>query len=378
MMSFYRRSKPAFGSFLHQISPQKHPNYICSPGTNTVPSKSFSLFLSASKPNPSSYQRFSTKWKNYYKHVENRYQFLVFPLRKVLNFLIGSSLLVSLYYVNLESVPESKRVRLVLLPSAMDKKIGEFLAENVIKNVYKVLPDTSSEYVRANLILENVVKGLEIQLKNPTKVQTSFKLKPMIQHLEGLKWEILVVDKASAHAYSLPGGKIVINTGLLKLVKTDAEIATFVAREVASVFTRNYAEYLTKEIGICIVKLIGFIPYVIFSYIIHMPEVVDRIFVHHRGLYWHQVTNAFETDGFSLLLMARAGYDPRVVSQVYYRYGHLLKDPLFDRLPAKTRAELLARVARTVPLAIYMEKQAIGSSSKGKSIEPSAETPKNI
>jgi len=52
------------------------------------------------------------------------------------------------------------------------------------------------------------------------------------QHLEGLNWEVLVVDEPTINAFCAPGGKIVVFTGLLKHFKTDAEIATVIGHEV--------------------------------------------------------------------------------------------------------------------------------------------------
>lgn len=53
-------------------------------------------------------------------------------------------------------------------------------------------------------------------------------------HLENLKWEVLVVDKDVMNAFCLPGGKIVVFTGLLKQFRSDPEIATVLAHEVGS------------------------------------------------------------------------------------------------------------------------------------------------
>lgn len=51
-------------------------------------------------------------------------------------------------------------------------------------------------------------------------------------HLESLKWEVLVVDQDIMNAFCLPGGKIVVFTGLLKHFRSDSEIATVLAHEV--------------------------------------------------------------------------------------------------------------------------------------------------
>ena len=49
---------------------------------------------------------------------------------------------------------------------------------------------------------------------------------------DGLDWEILVVNKPDLNAFCLPGGKIVVFTGLFDHFKRDAEIATIIGHEV--------------------------------------------------------------------------------------------------------------------------------------------------
>lgn len=53
-------------------------------------------------------------------------------------------------------------------------------------------------------------------------------------HLDGLNWEVLVVNEPIVNAFCLPGGKIVVFTGLFKHFKSDAEIATIIGHEVMS------------------------------------------------------------------------------------------------------------------------------------------------
>lgn len=52
------------------------------------------------------------------------------------------------------------------------------------------------------------------------------------KHLEGLNWEVIVVRDDMVNAFCLPGGKIVVFTGLIDNFKTDPEIATVIGHEV--------------------------------------------------------------------------------------------------------------------------------------------------
>ena len=58
-------------------------------------------------------------------------------------------------------------------------------------------------------------------------------------HLENLKWEIIVVDEDVMNAFCLPGGKVVVFTGLLKQFRSDAEVSTVLGHEVSIFCIQN-------------------------------------------------------------------------------------------------------------------------------------------
>ncbi|QHO57796.1 Mitochondrial metalloendopeptidase [Arachis hypogaea] len=71
----------------------------------------------------------------------------------------------------------------------------------------------------------------EDEILDDSWVQQSRKKGPATSHLNGLNWEVLVVNELDVNAFWLPGGKIVVYTGLLEHFKSDAEIATIIGHE---------------------------------------------------------------------------------------------------------------------------------------------------
>lgn len=53
------------------------------------------------------------------------------------------------------------------------------------------------------------------------------------------QWEVTVFEKDEANAFALPGGKIGVYTGLLKVAKTQDQLATVIGHEVAHVLARH-------------------------------------------------------------------------------------------------------------------------------------------
>ncbi|KAI3944422.1 hypothetical protein MKW98_006583 [Papaver atlanticum] len=124
-----------------------------------------------------------------------------------------------------ETHPDSVRVRLI------DKNIIEALQKDVVLDVAKGVQESSSG-----------------QANNGSKVAT--------YHLDGLKWEVMVVNEPTVNAFCVPGGKIVVFTGLLDNFKSDAEVATILAHEVGHVVARHGAEKISNTMFFHFLKMI--------------------------------------------------------------------------------------------------------------------------
>ncbi|KAH1131510.1 hypothetical protein J1N35_002888 [Gossypium stocksii] len=162
--------------------------------------------------------------------------------------LVGSGVLVIVYFGNLETVPYTKRKHLVLLSEETEKQMGESQFEE-LKAAFKeyASPESSLEHetvhdTMAALSEKEGNLGMnwsrEDEILDDKWVQRSRKSsqvkgsQPTTSHLEGLNWEILVVNEPVVNAICLPSGKIVVFRGLLDHLRTDAEIATIIGHEV--------------------------------------------------------------------------------------------------------------------------------------------------
>ena len=61
---------------------------------------------------------------------------------------------------------------------------------------------------------------------------------------EALDWGFAVVADETPNASALPGGKIIVNDGILKVADTDDLLASVVGREMAHALARHTAEQL--------------------------------------------------------------------------------------------------------------------------------------
>lgn len=70
-----------------------------------------------------------------------------------------------------------------------------------------------------------------------------------VTHRDSFDWRIHLVMDTSAHAYTLPGGQIVLHTGMLHSMHNEAELVGVLAREIALGEQGAAMDALTRAVG---------------------------------------------------------------------------------------------------------------------------------
>jgi predicted Zn-dependent protease len=120
-------------------------------------------------------------------------------------------------------------------------------------------------------------------------------------------WQVTLIRKAEANAYCLPGGKIVVYTGILPVTGNAAALATVLGHEVAHATAEHSAEriereHLTKVAAAIVAGGVAFSPrqYVRVAALLGAADSLP-----------FSRSQESEADHIGLVYMARAGYDPR-------------------------------------------------------------------
>src|SRR5215204_7591274 len=66
-----------------------------------------------------------------------------------------------------------------------------------------------------------------------TAITTYYRNQGLANELQGFQWEYNLVDSKEANAWCMPGGKIVVYTGLLPITQNEAALAVVVGHEVS-------------------------------------------------------------------------------------------------------------------------------------------------
>ena len=61
------------------------------------------------------------------------------------------------------------------------------------------------------------------------------------------QWEFNLIDDPQVNAWCMPGGKVVVYTGILKMAKNDDQLATVMAHEVSHALARHGAERMSHH-----------------------------------------------------------------------------------------------------------------------------------
>ena len=199
-----------------------------------------------------------------------------------------------------DTVPISGRKQLRLI-SERDMIGMSFQAYDEFLDTTTVLPDTHKDVIVVrrigNRIKEAVVKYLTDNGE--------------LKRIDGFDWEFNVVNDPTVNAWCMPGGKVVVYTGILPVTKDEKSLAVVMGHEIAHAVARHGNERMSQGLA---VQLGGLALSVALSE--HAPET-QNLFLQsygigsNLGMLAYSRNHESEADKLGLVFMAMAGYDPQ-------------------------------------------------------------------
>jgi predicted Zn-dependent protease len=226
-----------------------------------------------------------------------------FNIRKALVYLLLASFIVAC-----AKVPITGRRQMNLLPEsdmiAMSlQAYSEFLGQNNV---------VASSDSRAQM-----VSNLGTKIK--TSVEKFLDQEGQSKRVEGYQWEFNLVDDPTVNAWAMPGGKVVIYTGILDVAGSEEGLAVVMGHEVAHAIARHGNERMSQALliqagGITLTVLTD-----------EQPQLAKDLFMISYGVGTGLGALSFsrnhetEADKMGLVFMAMAGYDPREAPKFWER-----------------------------------------------------------
>lgn len=157
-------------------------------------------------------------------------------------------------------------------------------------------------------------------------VQRYFSGHNLSDQLQGYKWEFHLIESKEANAWCMPGGKVVVYTGILPITKTEAGLAVVLGHEIAHAVAKHGNERMSQAL---LTQLGGA---ALSEAIKNKPAATQNIFMAAFGI-GAQVgvllpfsrTQESEADHLGLIFMAMAGYDPHEALSFWQRMAVVMK-----------------------------------------------------
>jgi len=140
------------------------------------------------------------------------------------------------------------------------------------------------------------------------------------KELEGYQWEYNLVSSDQVNAWCMPGGKIVVYTGLLPVTQNEAALAVVLGHEITHAVAKHGNERMSEGL---VQQLGGAALSVALS---SKPEATRSLFLQAYDAgstvgvsLPHSRNQEYEADKFGLVYAALAGYNPREAIPLWER-----------------------------------------------------------
>jgi predicted Zn-dependent protease len=232
------------------------------------------------------------------------------PMKKkivVLSIVVTAALLVAC-----AKVPITKRRQLNLIPE------GQLIGMSL--QAYQEFLDTN-KVLAPNDPKSEMVKRIGNRIKDAVELFLS--QEGQSKRVEGFAWEFNTVEQDVVNAWCMPGGKVVVYTGILPVTLDEQGLAVVMGHEIAHAIARHGNERMSQGLGL---QLGGMAVSVALS---EKPALTRNIFLQSYGIGTQLGMLAYgrnhetEADKMGLIFMAMAGYDPRVAVSFWERMGSL-------------------------------------------------------
>ncbi|MFO7840447.1 MAG: M48 family metallopeptidase [Desulfosalsimonadaceae bacterium] len=206
------------------------------------------------------------------------------------------------------SVPISQRRQLNLIPSSSImsmslKQYDQFLKDNEL-----------SEDKEKTRMVKRVGRRIS------EAVEKYFAERGNSERMTNYQWEFNLVESEEVNAWAMPGGKVVVYSGLLPVAETEAGLAVVMGHEIAHAVARHGNERMSQAL------LAQFGAVALSQAIREKPAVAQQLWMMAYGvgsqlgvMLPYSRLHEKEADHLGLIFMAMAGYDPRVAVDFWQR-----------------------------------------------------------
>lgn len=202
----------------------------------------------------------------------------------------------------LSLVPESE------LQLMATQQYNTFLSENKVINASQ-----SKDAEMVQRVGSRIASAITNEYQNQGKGEV----------LAGYKWEFNLVDNKEVNAWCMPGGKVVVYSGILPVTQTEEALAVVVGHEIAHAILQHGNERMSQQL---VQQLGGAALQVAIA---SQPAQTQQIFMQSYGigttvgaLLPFSRKEELEADKYGLFFSSMAGYNPQVAIPFWERMAN--------------------------------------------------------
>lgn len=196
------------------------------------------------------------------------------------------------------TVPVTGRSQLNLVSSAdmLAMSVAEY---DAFLKSHKIVPGSDPRTVRVKSVGGKIRSAVEQYFRQNNL------------SLDGYAWEFNLVENAEKNAWCMPGGKVMVYTGILPLTASEAGLAVVMGHEIAHAVAEHGDERMSQGL---VAQLGGL---ALSQALSQKPQQTQELWmtafgvgVQYGALLPFSRTQEREADRLGLIFMAMAGYDP--------------------------------------------------------------------
>jgi predicted Zn-dependent protease len=151
-------------------------------------------------------------------------------------------------------------------------------------------------------------------------VETYLAQQNLSGELQGYQWEFNLVEDDQVNAFAMPGGKVVVYTGLLPVAKNETGLSVVMGHEIAHAVAKHGNERMSQML---VQQMAGMS---LAAALQSQPDTTRQLAMAAFGvgsavgfLLPYSRVQESEADHLGLMFMAMAGYDPREAVEFWQR-----------------------------------------------------------
>ncbi len=163
-------------------------------------------------------------------------------------------------------------------------------------------------------------------------VKQYYRNKRISNDLDNYKWEFNLVDNKEVNAWCMPGGKVVVYTGLLAVTQNETALAFVLGHEITHAVLGHGSERMSQQMAAQGLGALGGVALGGNTQAVNIFNSVYGLGAQYGALLPNSRKQELEADHYGLIFAASAGYNPQMAIEFWTRManlGNAQKPPAF-------------------------------------------------